>query len=394
MDQPTDEEAAGTGRGVSPQREQHRHRLHRPLILRLSYHWLLVVPALLTIGGIATLIGHSDYNIFALYSQCHAHAQLPALSRVRVVGPPACFAVSVWEYALSPAPRPSLWGRARAAAILAFVAGLLTTALVESARLANRPSRVAARPTAPWLVFSLVPGAGGPLVWPLVLVPAFLRRAKDVQARRESVDAGRVREADAAIDRAVRALASQVEALAVPAAVAVGFVVPSLAMLVTDHPVSVAVWLFFPLWVAAVRYVVKLVGIRTVKDPEPYHLESHRLSLIGVYALPILCSVVAHGLLMWSLFSPDDRREMTRSTMRFLETEMGIVGITVLYWLLVEAGVLVSLAFIALSVLLGPGAGLCVSWILREKAIENYPAETGQETNGDATRDERTPLLQ
>lgn len=362
-------------------------RTHRPLILRLRLPWLLIVPGLLAILGVVMLVLHSDYNIPALYSQCRAHSRLHSLSRLPVIGPPSCFLISFFQYA-----NASARSLARMCVILSFVSALLATNLVESARLYNKPSRVISKPTVPWLVFNLL---GGALVWDLVIVPSFLRRAKDVQAARESTRGERIRDADSDIDREVRSLSSQVEAWAIPIAVALGFVVPSVVMLALNDPISIAVWLFFPVWVSAVRYVVKVIGINSVVDPEPYHLESRRWPLIGVYAVPILCSVLAHGLLIWNLFSHEDRKEMTRSTIRFIQIDFAIVGLTILYWILVEAGVLVSLAFVGLSVLLGPGAGLSAAWVLREKAIERYPdGRDGHDEEAEqGENNEETPLL-
>lgn len=366
----------------------HPKRTHRPLIIRLRLPWLLIVPTLLAVLAVAMVILHSDYDIPALYSQCRSHARMHELSRIRVVGPPSCFLVSFFQFA-----NASARSFARMAVVLSFVAALLSVSLVESARLCNRPSKVLSRPTIPWLVFNL---GGGALVWDFVIVPSFLRRAKDVQAARESARAERLREDDSDVDREVRCLTSQVEAWAIPIAVVVGFVVPSLAMLITNHPVSIAVWLFFPVWVSLIRYAVKVVGVNSVVDPEPYHLESQRWPLAGVYAVPVLCSIVAHILLIVNIFSPDDSREMTRATMRIILIDAVIIVFTVLYWILVEAGVLVSLAFIVLSVLLGPGAGLSASWVLREKAIERYPdgKHEGHDSSEEQERsNEETPLL-
>ncbi|KAK6067421.1 hypothetical protein SCUP515_10154 [Seiridium cupressi] len=364
-----------------------QRRTHRPLVLRLRLPWLLIVPVLLAVLAIVMLVLHSDYNIPALYSQCRAHSRLHSLSRIPVIGPPSCFLISFFQFA-----NASARSFARMSVILSFVSALLATNLVESARLCNKPSRVISKPTIPWLVFNLI---GGVLVWDLVIVPSFLRRAKDIQAARESSRGERMREANSDLDREVRCLSSQVEVWAIPAAVVIGFVVPSLVMLIVNDPVSIAVWLFFPLWVAAIRYVVKVVGVNSVTDPEPYDLEARKWQLVGVYAVPVLCSVLAHGLLIWNLFSHDDRKEMTRATIRFIQIDVVIIGLTVLYWIMVEAGVIVTLAFIGLSILLGPGAGLSAAWVLREKAIDRYTDGTeGHEDDGEGiVNNEQTPLL-
>ncbi|KAI0129991.1 hypothetical protein BJ170DRAFT_296159 [Xylariales sp. AK1849] len=366
---------------------QPRKKPHRPLVQRLRLPWLLIVPVLLAVTSIVLLFIHGDLNIPALYSQCRAHSRLHGLSRIPVIGPPCCFLISFFYFA-----NASARSFACMSVILSFIAALLTTNLVESARLSNKPSWVISKPTVPWLVFNLI---GGALVWDLVIVPSFLKRAKDVQRARESAVAERMREVDSEIDREIRRLSSQVEVWAIPIAVVLGFVVPSVAMLVLNNPVSIAVWLFFPLWIFVVRYFVKVVGVNAVADPEPYRLETQRWPLVGMYAVPVVCSVLAHGLLIWNIFSPDDRRELTRLALRFVEIDVLIIAVTMLYLVLVEAGVIVAGAFIGLSILLGPGAGLSAAWILREKAIERYP-DGKEDTEGNPEQgrnDEETPLL-
>ncbi|KAK7993983.1 phosphoglycerate mutase-like protein [Apiospora arundinis] len=368
---------------------------HRQLLHRLRLPYLLVVPALLAIATVALLGFHSDLNIAALYSQCHARSRLRWLSRIPLIGAPSCFLVSFFQLAVGGdgGSGHSLRAFAIMSVILSFIAALLTANLVESARLCNRRSWLIAKPTVPWLVFNLV---GGALVWDLVIVPEFLRRAKDVQAAKESVAAERLRDVDSVIDLEVRCLTSQVEVFAIPLAVLFGFVAPSLAMLVTaGHPIAVIVWLFFPLWVSLVRYAVKVVGVNAIRDPEPHRLESNRVSLALVYAVPVLCSIMSHVLLVVNLFRPDDRREMTRATIKFIQIDFLLIGATVLYWLLVEAGMLTTLVMIVSSVILGPGAGLSGAWLLREKAIERYPdGDNGEHAAEDQPEhDEQSPLL-
>ncbi|KAK8137083.1 hypothetical protein PG984_005023 [Apiospora sp. TS-2023a] len=371
---------------------------HRPLLHRLRLPYLLVVPVLLAAATVALLGFHSDLNIAALYSQCHARSRLRWVSRVPVVGAPSCFLISFFQLAVGgddDGKHSSLRALAIMGVILSFVAALLTASLIESARLCNRRSWLIARPTIPWLVFNLI---GGALVWDIVIVPEFLRRAKQVQAAKESAAAERLRDVDSFIDVEVRGLTSQVEVFAIPLAVLFGFVAPSVAMLSTaGHPIAVLVWLFFPLWVSAVRYAVKVVGVNSIRDPEPHRLESHRVSVGLVYAVPIVCSVISHVFLLVNLFSsPDDRREMTRATTKFIQIDFLIIGATVLYWLLVEAGMLTTLIMIVGSVVLGPGAGLSGSWLLREKAIESYPNGGGDGsavTEDQQEHDEETPLL-
>ena len=206
--------------------------------------------------------------------------------------------------------------------------------------------------------------------------------------------------ADPEIDREVRGLSSQVEAVAIPVSVAVGFIVPSILMLVLDNPIVTLVWLFFPLWVGIIRYIVEYIGVRSVTELQITQLESKPVALAAVYALPVITSIVAQVLFFWSATLRDDRKEMTRSTLKFIEIDFLLIGATILYWVLVEGGVLAAAALAIVSLVLGPGAGLSVAWYLREKAIVNYDdglqtedIEPQREAN-DADATEETPLIQ
>lgn len=392
----------------------------------LPYGILLVVPVLLAVATGVALFLRTDVNVALLYSQCSSHARLPGLTRVPFVGTPLCYLVSFFEYAIAP------WrALISMAAILAFVTGLLTVSTVEAARLCNKPNVLIAYPTGPWLVFNLI---GGALVWELAILPAFFRRAKQIHAARRAhserlerhraahasapagdrqgddassasssddslhVEAGSANEAEAlSIVTNSRHLTAVAEVYAIPAAVALGCVVPSVLMLVLRTPAAIGAWLFFPAYVSIVRQLVRFI-VRTFLffSDDTHHLEAHRRSLIYVYGLPIVVSLAAHVALLWHLFArKDDRQELTRSTVAFVETDAFFIALTVLYWLLAETGWRVALTMLAWSILLGPGAGVCIAWIFREPVLAAEPGETGsssREADPEAAT-ERSPLL-
>jgi hypothetical protein len=362
-------------------------RVHRPLIHRLRLQWLLVFPILLAIAAAVLLFVHSDWNIAALWSQCHARSRLHGISHIPVIGTPSCFLISFFQFA-----DDSIRSFARMSVILSFVGALLAVSLVESARMCNKLNWIISKPTFPWVVFNL---AGGALVWDLVIVPAFFVQAKEIQDARESRLAERVREAEPAIDQQARALDSQVEVWAIAVAVAVGFYVPSIVMLVLNHPAAIAVWLFFPLWVALIRYVVKVISLRIIRDPQTYHMESHIVAIAAIYGLPVIFSLMSHVFFIVNLFCRDDCKEMTKSALQLIEIDVLLIWVTMLYWVLVETEVFITAAMAGLSILFGPGTALCWIWLLREKAIEAYPDDTDTE-DVEAPREEsneQTPLL-
>ena len=255
---------------------------------------------------------------------------------------------------------------------------------VEAARICNAPNVLIAYPTGPWLVFDLV---GGAVAWELVIIPAFLHRAKSVLNARQRDDGhGDVHQIFTS-----RHLPDS-ELVAIPISVALGYFLPSILMLFKTTPATVGVWLFFPIYVTIVRQTIRSViaVIRRV-SPTNVHLASNQRSLFFVYLLPIICSILAHVFFIWSLTQPDDRKEMTRSTIVFIEVDAQFIFWTVLYWMLVEVGWRVPLTTVLTSLLIGPGAGTCVGWMYREKLIHH--GDDGNES-ADEPADEETPLLQ
>ena len=291
--------------------------------------------------------------------------------------------------------------------ILSFVGALLTVSTVESARKVNEKNVIVSRPTLPWLVFNF---AGGALVWQLVIVPAFILGAKAWPfpgTGRLITDEGHnepnvVRDEDEPLDPVQmdkgRQL-KQVEVIAIPIAVALGYYVPSTLMLSLNNPVSIGTWLFFPAYVSLIRQFVRygLNKLRRFQDGPMIHLEANTKAFIAVYAIPVLCSLLAHGFIIGNLTKSDDRKEMTRSTVKFIEIDFQFIGLTMLYWVFVEVGWRAPLAIFGSSLLLGPGAGTALGWLYREKLITSdlimqLLTEVNDEERGEA--DEETPLIQ
>ncbi|KAK3328691.1 hypothetical protein B0T19DRAFT_442580 [Cercophora scortea] len=363
---------------------------------------LLLPPLLLAVLTVTTLFHISTPNLYMLYSQCHARARLPFITHSPLlpsfIATPLCYTASFFTSSLA-----SFRTLGPMAVVLAFVAGLLTVSTVESARICNAPAVLIAYPAGLWLVFDMV---GGAVVWELVILPAFFKRGREIVAVRWSGDRdGEAGREDPLFGEAMRHLRRMAEIVAIPVAVAVGFVVPAVVMLVTGWAGAVLVWLFFPVWVAGVRAAVRSAVMAVLRrDGEggrswegSFHLEGSRVALVGMYALPVLCSVVAQGLLVWSVFvHGDDRKEMTRATSGFVFVDMAFVALTVLYWMVVEAGWKVAAVMAAASTVLGPGAGVCVGWVYRERMVDLDRSVTVVAVgarSGDASPTEDTPLL-
>lgn len=366
-------------------------RRPRPALHNFPLPILLIPPILLAILTAITLYLHSDTNIYMLYSQCHSRSRLPFLSHLPLLGSPLCFLVSFFQEALA-----SFRALGPLASVLSFTAALLTVTTVEAARICNAPSVLIAYPTGPWLIFNLV---GGAIAWQLVILPAFFHRSRAIVKARAQGPGELAGPADPNFGEAMRHLGLVAEAIAIPVAVGVGCIVPSIVMLILDEPVSILVWLFFPVWVSLIRQGVRklVLSLHTERWHATFHLESSRTALVGMYALPIVCSVVSHGLLLWSLFAQaDDRKEMTRATVKCIVINIFFVVLTVLYWLFVEAGWRPAAVMVLASVLLGPGAGICIGWIYRETHVDPDRSVTVVAvgaSGGEGTPSEETPLL-
>ncbi|KAI1437294.1 hypothetical protein GGR50DRAFT_94649 [Xylaria sp. CBS 124048] len=379
-----------------------RFSIRQPLVHQLSMQYLLVVPVLLSVAAVFLLAWHGDVNTPLLYSQCHSRSRLPEISRIPFLGAPACFLVSLFMFASA-----SIRGITQLCVIVSFTSALLTVCRVEAARACNQRSWNIRFPTLSWLLFNLV---GGTIVWDLWILPLFLRRAKDVRIERIKADAlggsgggggDDSMEALEGEERIMleRSLVTSAEVWAIPLAIAIGFVFPSAMMLALTNVKSVTVWLFFPVWVAVIHLAIKFVVVRISRDNGPIYLESHIASLMLVYALPFLASLFTHALFIWDLFWKDNSRELTRMALKIIGTDFIFIAATVLYWVLAESGITPAILLVVFTVFLGPGAALCLTWLIRERAICAFAVwdeqdVSDEDSDGDgSTVHEYTPLV-
>jgi len=388
------------GHGIVPIRRYRLSTLLLPLVL------LIIITAL-------ALFLHSSTEIYMLLSQCHARSRipLPLLARIPLLGTASCSVVSFWGEALGgfdvAASTPQITrSTGIMAAILSFLAALVTTTTLESARVLNSPSPLLTNPTPVWLLFNLLGGSA--FVFQAVTIPSFLRRSRAIiSQRRRGIPAGQLPgHDDPTFGFAMRHLSQRAEVVAIPLAVAVGFVLPAALMLFLHTPLLVAVWVFSPLWVSlirrAARATILLITARTdtTDMSVTHHFESDALAKTGIYAVPMLISFLSHGLLIYSFAAlREDRREMTKATIQFLEVNVFFVLLTVAYWLAVEAGWRTAVVMAAASVSLGPGAGVCVAWMHREgrvdldRSVQVIAVGSRRVSQDDDALSEETPLL-
>ncbi|KKA28578.1 hypothetical protein TD95_002898 [Thielaviopsis punctulata] len=380
--------------------------LQKPPLTLLPLRTLVAIPIILALLTAWQLFLHSDLNLAMLFSQCHSHARLAALSRIPLVGPVLCYLTSFFQASVASARAGAVM-----AETLAFVAGLLTVYTVEGARICNRSAVLIAYPAGPMLVFNLI---GGAVVWQLLLVPAFFHHHQAILAQRQNATPQaleRAQDTHPALGPKLRYFTNSAETLAIPVGVALGFILPSALLLFLGTPWAAGLWLFSPLYVSAIRIAVRrLVALSSPwitflrpenAQPTSLHLESSRTALLGVYLLPLTVSALAHWNLIWNLTAHfDDCQEMTRSVLRFVVVDMAFVWLTVVYWLFVEVGWQVTTVVVGIGLVAGPGAGLCVGWIYREQKMmdsvfvlgseeERVSDEHEEETESDGYQEQR-----
>lgn len=233
--------------------------------------------------------------------------------------------------------------------------------------------------TIPWLLYNLAAGA---LAWQAIIIPAFLHE----QRIRLSAAGYPPTSTEPKPARST----TRSEAIPILLGVTFGLLVPSTLMIVDPtSTATILVWLFFPLWVSLIQrtvWGVLRVSSRSPSDSgEPNHVETRRQAnplVLVPYAMPIMCSTVSHVLLAHNLLTQaDDRGTLTHSAVLLLEIDHLAIFVAFLYWVWARAASSTSstsarekarffttslqpvLLTLVSSLLLGPGAGVCLGWV-------------------------------
>jgi hypothetical protein len=361
---------------------------HPQLVNRLPTITISIPLVVLFIATAFLLFLSSDDNVATLWLQCSPTAEaglLPRVSQIPLMGQPSCFLISFFDNALA-----SSRAFAVMSVILSFVGVLLTISTIESARIFNSPNFLIRNPTLPWLFFNL---AGGAVAWQAIIVPAFIHRSRQAHAAQSLTSAQSPRQRSSVpIGESASLLTSSglrdptgseqrhlssTEIYAIPISVAIGFVFPSAIMLFAPSTLSISIWLVFPLWVSLVRQACCKTLILSPIFPQftsdktnTKYLESEWRSIIVVYALPALLSLVSQAILFRNLLQSDDGSPTSRAALGFIEIDFSAIDLTVFYWLLLEAGWKILGMSLACSLVAGPGAGLVLGWIMREEVMK------------------------
>ncbi|KAF8248999.1 hypothetical protein K440DRAFT_623116 [Wilcoxina mikolae CBS 423.85] len=153
---------------------------------------------------------------------------------------------------------------------------------------------------------------------------------------------------------------------------------------------SIGLWHFFPVYVSLIRRVLR----RVVGGGHQHHAESSVPSVVRLYALPVVLSVVCHVNLVLMVLRgrEDDSDETTVATLRFMRINfLGVVA-TMVYWIVIEGGWRVAGYAVLGGVVAGPGAGVAVGWVLKERSMVKEERGEAREEEREEEREER-PLL-
>ncbi|KAF3771123.1 hypothetical protein M406DRAFT_349555 [Cryphonectria parasitica EP155] len=271
--------------------------------------------------------------------------------------------------------------------------------------------------TVPWLLYNLVLGA---IAWQTIIIPAFITRqssSASTTSRRRNTLGQRLLPNRAAGTRRSLGLGPGRPRLAIAAGTLFGVLAPGALLLLQPHapsPTVILVWLLFPVCASLVRYLVRLPIVaghhhhHHQQQSSSTRTTSSSPSMALAYAIPILCSAASHALLLTHLFlllrttttaaaaattATDDHSSSspTRSALVLLEVDHTALLLTFLYWVYAEAGGRAVYLAIASSLLLGPGAGVCLGWLYRDhvhaklKEEEEEVNESGRRDGGDAS---------
>ncbi|KAF4442592.1 hypothetical protein FACUT_1904 [Fusarium acutatum] len=375
----------------------------------------LVLPlVLLGLGTAWILFLNSDPSVSAVFTKCFpldegdgvgdgsdgsdGETTTPFLATIPIVGPPVCCLVSFFRAALDSHRSAIIMGE-----ILSYVGALLTVTTLESARACNQSSFLIRNPTPSWLLFNL---AGGAVVWQLAIIPSFLSHERKRQRlppeRCNSVSVNSVTAAQRQSSEEQQALLGPrgqeqqqqhehmqrhldpVEPPAISVGVVLGYFVPCMLFVLASGTISILVWLFFPAYSSIVRIAVRRL-LRVANPPgaaagSSLHPESSRAAVLWLYLVPMLWSVVAHWLLLYNIaIVPDDRSHTTRAALGFIIADFTAIGLSVVYWMFAETGWRLALLSLAAGAVLGPGAGLCLAWVLREGIMASTEGRLGKQ---------------
>lgn len=204
-----------------------------------------------------------DENYPMIFEECGNYKRAPIFKQpIPVLAPTTCFFVSQWQEMLA-VPR----SRTITASIFSVLAALFSIYHLESARLCNRRNSLVLRvvlthPT-PWLI--IFHGLLGGLAWEFIIIPALFLRTRTFilsQTKLPSRPGSRgiprptgngnanSKDPSGPLEPVPSDLINNTEVVAITAGVGIGFILPTVLMLIDiTNPYVVLFWNGFPIWV-------------------------------------------------------------------------------------------------------------------------------------------------
>lgn len=373
---------------------------------------------ILTATAFAQVIcsGWTDFS--SIWTRCASRSAAAAADLIFLPGrlqSTVCSAVAFFSEPLA----ASLIARLEQAAIVGLLAGLATVTAVEATSALTRKNskdgssqrskqkigrsgdvsgdrkssgsgttistRIVESPTIPWLLYQLAMGA---FCWLSIIVPAAITHHHQQEQQRQ-LTAGQ-NDTQKGADAAKQAHST----LAIPLSITLGLLLPSALLLVlpTSTPI-VLIWLIFPIWISLTQRLLSILNLPKATDPI-------------LYTIPVLWSAAAHALLSLQFLAPHlipstiqtllspvaapASPTAVRSSMLLLEVDHAAILATYLYWLLATTTPGARTRVIATSVvstlLLGPGAGVCIGWWSRGAVSSSNSESRPQEPDGAKSR--------
>ena len=99
---------------------------------------------------------------------------------------------------------------------------------------------------------------------------------------------------------------------------------------------------------------------------ETHHAETSYGSVLRLYAIPAILSVISHWYFIY-VFAFEDQTDFSASpALKLMVINFWSIVICMAYWILIETSWRVLTIVLFCSLLGGAGMGLCVGWVLKE----------------------------
>jgi hypothetical protein len=260
------------------------------------------------------------------------------------------------------------------ASLLSFIAVLLTLSYVEAVRLFNQPSRIIRTPIVTWTMVNAITGS---IAIPGLLAATVKRRNDGLKKRKMTRQQGQNnRDRPGCTDPVSvtpedRHIRSSQETYAIPVAVALGFIFPSIVLMARPTLFVVGLWNLFPLFVSLIRIgLLKVIRQSHGQSPSTSHYcESNMASCIRLYAVPVGISFLSHIYLIYTLAMAPGRDFPLSPALKLMICNITSIAVIMLYWLSIESSLKVIFTTLIYSIIAGPGVGLACGWILKERVI-------------------------